>query len=160
MSSSHLDFARNFLARARRTSSGNAQFAFADAHARLFGFADPAGHLVIAGVSAEAIERASDDAATSVGGVAARDHTGAPAECPGPSATVQVWIADRWLAAPSFERESLRTGEVLAGPAILVEHGSTGWIEPGWSAEVQADGRLLRPGVPGHVGERLLGDIV
>lgn len=117
--------------------------AFADAHARLFGFADPAGHLVIAGVSAEAIERASDDAATSVGGVAARDHTGAPAECPVPSATVQVWIADRWLAAPSFERESLRTGQVLAGPAILVEHGSTGWIEPGWSAEVQADGRLL-----------------
>jgi hypothetical protein len=40
-------------------------------------------------------------------------------------------------------RDTLRTGHVLHGPAILLEDTATFWLPPDWSARVLHDGSLL-----------------
>jgi 5-oxoprolinase (ATP-hydrolysing) len=114
---------------------------FAAAHERLFGFADAGGRVVVAEVSAEAIEQGLADErlddpgdateATDEGDVAHADRV------------VSVWFDGAWRAVPLHARESLREGQSLGGPALLVEHGSTAWVAPGWVARVLGDGRLL-----------------
>ena len=42
-----------------------------------------------------------------------------------------------------FEREDLRMGDVIAGPAIIAEKNATTIVEPGWQAQVTALDHLL-----------------
>ena len=48
-----------------------------------------------------------------------------------------------WRETPLYERDDLRPGDVLTGPAIVVEATGTDVVEPGWRAELIADGSLL-----------------
>jgi 5-oxoprolinase (ATP-hydrolysing) len=117
---------------------------FEAAHERLFGFAGAGGRIVVAEVSAEAVERAPAEATHQVAG----DATGAIDATAGgdfaaADSVVSAWFDGAWREVPLHARESLREGQLLRGPALLVEHGSTGWIAPGWSARVLRDGRLM-----------------
>jgi 5-oxoprolinase (ATP-hydrolysing) len=113
---------------------------FAAAHERLYGFSGPGGRVVVAEVSAEAVERvAADELRSGAGAVAGRDVDAAAA---GASETVRAWVDEGWQDVPLYTRDLLQEGQRLDGPALLVEHGSTGWIGPGWSASVLQDGRL------------------
>jgi N-methylhydantoinase A len=50
---------------------------------------------------------------------------------------------DDWLDTPTYERSRLASGDVVPGPAIIEEFGSTVPVHPGFVATVDAYGNLL-----------------
>ena len=63
-------------------------------------------------------------------------------------ATVRMFTAgsdgeSRWWNAGLFEREDLRIGDQIQGPAIIAEKNATTVVEPGWQAQVTALDHLL-----------------
>ena len=82
--------------------------------------------------------------ATGEGGLAAGS------ERPAPIGTVTAWLADTadgsggaWADWPVFDRDGLRPGDRLAGPAIVTERESTTLLPPGDTARVSGEGNLL-----------------
>jgi len=55
---------------------------------------------------------------------------------------VDVTMAGARRRAPLHRRETLATGQIVTGPALIVDAISTLAVEPGWAAEVLADGTL------------------
>jgi N-methylhydantoinase A len=53
-----------------------------------------------------------------------------------PKGETRLWLSNRSVLAPVYERASLEPGALLRGPAIIVEYGSTTLVPAGWSAEV------------------------
>lgn len=43
---------------------------------------------------------------------------------------------------PVFERAAMKAGEVIAGPALIIDPGSTTVVEEGWSAQLADEGSL------------------
>ncbi len=69
---------------------------------------------------------------------------------PAPIGTVSAWLADAsdgsggaWADWPVFDRDGLRTGDRLAGPAIVAERESTTLLPAGDTARVSGEGNLL-----------------
>lgn len=60
-----------------------------------------------------------------------------------PLATVQAYFAGQMRATPVYDRDAMRPGDVVDGPAILRERTATTVVEPGWRAELNALGHLL-----------------
>jgi N-methylhydantoinase A len=50
---------------------------------------------------------------------------------------------DGWWTAPVHRRADLRRGDVVTGPAVIEEYGSTLPLHPGFTAEVDAYGNLV-----------------
>ncbi|WP_214416011.1 hydantoinase/oxoprolinase family protein [Sphaerisporangium fuscum] len=50
---------------------------------------------------------------------------------------------DGWWTAPVYRRGDLRRGDVVTGPAVIEEYGSTLPLHPGFAAEVDAHGDLV-----------------
>ncbi|MGY1741494.1 MULTISPECIES: hydantoinase/oxoprolinase family protein [unclassified Blastococcus] len=50
---------------------------------------------------------------------------------------------DDWLDTPTYDRTGLAPGDVVTGPAIIEEFGSTVPVHPGFAATVDAHGNLL-----------------
>src|SRR5215207_6165700 len=50
---------------------------------------------------------------------------------------------DDWVDTPTFNRPDLAPGDVVSGPAIIEEFGSTVPVHPGFAATVDAFGNLL-----------------
>ncbi|MGH3321824.1 MAG: hydantoinase B/oxoprolinase family protein [Streptosporangiaceae bacterium] len=101
---------------------------FEDAYRRQFSFLMPGKPIVAEAVSVEAVGEAEP--------VDARI-----AWCPRsgiltPSAAVQMYCAGGWVDAPLYRREDAREGDVVEGPALLVEANATTVVEPGWRAAV------------------------
>jgi 5-oxoprolinase (ATP-hydrolysing) len=111
--------------------------AFRAAHQRLYGFAADEQPLVIAAVGVEAIERPR----ATIEPPASVREAGVPATRA--AATAPAWCDGGWREVPLRAREELRAGDALEGPALVSERGATGWIAPGWTAAVEADGALL-----------------
>jgi N-methylhydantoinase A len=63
---------------------------------------------------------------------------------PGTEAAVarDVFFRGQWHSAPVWRRESLAAGDVVAGPAIIEEFGTTTVVPPSWSAHVQPIGAI------------------
>jgi N-methylhydantoinase A len=55
---------------------------------------------------------------------------------PKPGRTAQVWLGQRRKQIPVFNREELRPGAAIEGPAIIVEYGSTTLAPAGWKLSV------------------------
>ncbi|WP_248963888.1 hydantoinase/oxoprolinase family protein [Sphaerisporangium perillae] len=53
---------------------------------------------------------------------------------------------DGWWTAPVHRRADLRRGDVVTGPAVIEEYGSTLPLHPGFTAEVDAHGNLVVKG--------------
>lgn len=70
-----------------------------------------------------------------------------PRTTPTPLSNSPVYIGGQNVIAPVFDRERLRPGDVVVGPAIVVERVATTIIDPGWEADVLSDGQLLLRGV-------------
>ena len=69
---------------------------------------------------------------------------------PAPIGTVTAWLADApagsggaWADWPVFDRDGLRPGDRLAGPAIVAERESTTLLPAGDTARVSGEGNLL-----------------
>tara|TARA_R110000868_G_scaffold166806_8_gene400960 strand:- start:2759 stop:6367 length:3609 start_codon:yes stop_codon:yes gene_type:complete len=103
--------------------------AFEAAHSKRFGFIAEQKPVIIEALSVEAIGKDADvtestmrsDGATPRGTV--DRHT-------------KYFTEGKWHDAPVFRREALTTGQIIAGPAIIIEPHQTIVIEPEWRGEV------------------------
>ncbi|HUF80858.1 MAG TPA: hydantoinase/oxoprolinase family protein, partial [Burkholderiales bacterium] len=64
---------------------------------------------------------------------------GPPAE----RARRNIWYGGAWHAAPVFEREGLRAGHIVSGPAIIEQFDTTTVVAPGFEAAVDPLGILI-----------------
>jgi 5-oxoprolinase (ATP-hydrolysing) len=113
--------------------------AFFAAHERLFGFGEAGAPTVIAAVSAEGREMVPPDSAAAP---VLQHVAGGLADPPGQDRT-RLWTDGAWHAVPLIAREALRPGQRIAGPALLSERGSTGWIAAGWEGATDPAGVLV-----------------
>jgi 5-oxoprolinase (ATP-hydrolysing) len=65
-----------------------------------------------------------------------------------------------WTRARLARRRDLRTGERVAGPALIVEDFATTVVEPGWRAELTGRGDLLLTRVEARPGRAAAGTAV
>ncbi|MFM5908367.1 MAG: hydantoinase B/oxoprolinase family protein [Novosphingobium sp.] len=107
--------------------------AFETAHRRRFGFATPERDIVIAELAVEAVEDAPPVKRAPL----------PPARGSAPIDSAALWTGGREWQAPVFDREVLGAGEAICGPALIREAIGTVVIEPGWQAEVLANGALM-----------------
>ncbi|KAA8969653.1 hydantoinase B/oxoprolinase family protein [Mycobacterium sp.] len=61
----------------------------------------------------------------------------------GPAATVPMFSAGSWRDAPLYQRERMRPGEVVTGPAIIAEANATTVVDDGWQAVTTPTGHLI-----------------
>lgn len=61
----------------------------------------------------------------------------------GSDGAAELWLDGGWRAVPVRWREGLGVGEVVEGPALIVEATATIVLEPGFVAELRADGVLV-----------------
>ena len=115
---------------------------FEAAYRRRFAFLMPGRALVIEAVAVEAISP-GEALAVAVAGYAELAAHVAPADervrmvCEGGDAQ-----RDGWCDAGLYRRERLRAGARIDGPALIAEAHATTVVDPGWQAQVGADGAL------------------
>jgi 5-oxoprolinase (ATP-hydrolysing) len=122
---------------------------FADRYRAVFGFA-PEG-LGIEAVRARVVARAeAEDHAGAT--PPARDAQAPPSPTPSPPPPRQARVYDRaWRDARALERDTLRPGDLVPGPALITEPHATTFLPEGWSARRTDAGDLLlipRGGAP------------
>jgi 5-oxoprolinase (ATP-hydrolysing) len=60
-----------------------------------------------------------------------------------PTAMTQIYVDNNWQATPIFARASLLPGDVISGPALIVEATGTNVIELGWQTELTERNHLM-----------------
>ena len=114
-----------------------ARQAFEAAYRQRFAFLMPGRGLVIEAVAVEAI---------APGEASADGQAQAPAEAHDavPDERVRIYDEDAagWCDAGLYQRERLRPGACIAGPAIIAEAHATTVLERGWQARLGAGGAL------------------
>ncbi|MBI4182891.1 MAG: hydantoinase B/oxoprolinase family protein [Proteobacteria bacterium] len=109
---------------------------FEAAHRQRFGFVMPERGFVVEAVAAEAIghtAKAEDPEAALAGEGCA----------PEPLERTAIYTGGGMREALVYDRERLRPGQRLKGPAIIIEANATTVVEPGWGAEVTARNHLV-----------------
>jgi len=109
--------------------------AFERAHKSQFGFIDRSKELVIEAVSVEAVGGG--------GRFRERTHKVTRARLPAPAHRTRFFSDGRWHRAGVFTRDQLRPGQVVPGPAIIIEPHQTIVVEPGWQAALTAHDHLV-----------------
>ncbi len=102
-----------------------------------YGMTLPGKELVVASAIAEVIGKTQRPPVQMVAA------TPTPPLPPTPIASVPLFSADQWHDTPVFERQSLQAGTRLMGPAMILEATGTNIVEPGWAAEMSAQGNLV-----------------
>jgi 5-oxoprolinase (ATP-hydrolysing) len=109
---------------------------FAAAHRQRYGFVVPDKDLIVEAVSVEAVgatERVAD----------AATKTAPRAGALAPLATVSMQAAGGRHETHVYDRDAMRPGDRVSGPAIIREAIATTVVEPGWAAEVTALNHLV-----------------
>jgi 5-oxoprolinase (ATP-hydrolysing) len=109
--------------------------AFERAHRAQFGFIDKTKQLVLEAVSVEAIG----------GGAKFRERKlkTTRGKLPSPARRTHFFSNGEWHKAQVFTRDQLRPGQVVKGPAIVIEPHQTIVVEPGWQAALTAKNHLV-----------------
>jgi 5-oxoprolinase (ATP-hydrolysing) len=103
---------------------------FEDMHRQRFGFVMQDRPLIVEALSAEAIgvsQSVEEPSHVEFG----RDHAS-----PAPLEHGEAWFDGYWREVAIFHRDRLAPGDVVDGPAIIVEANATTILEPGWRAEI------------------------
>jgi 5-oxoprolinase (ATP-hydrolysing) len=66
--------------------------------------------------------------------------------------TVRIYLGGSWCDAPLRNRERMRPGETMTGPAIIAEPNATTVIDEGWQATMIQSGHLLAERVVAAAG--------
>ncbi|MXO51495.1 5-oxoprolinase [Erythrobacter gaetbuli] len=114
--------------------------AFRKLHRQRFGYSDETAPIVVEALSVEA-------SGTS-GGLGAVEAE--PQEARGTA-------SGTW---PTVERSSMKVGEEIAGPALVIDPGSTTVVEPGWHARLAKEGSLVLTRTEALERDRAAGTIV
>ncbi|SNT23270.1 5-oxoprolinase (ATP-hydrolysing) [Noviherbaspirillum humi] len=118
------------------------RLAFESAYRRRFSFLMSHKALIVEAVSVEALGP-SDAPPEKPPERPARPHGLQPAR------RVRLYSRGRWHDAALYRREDTRSGDAIAGPAIIAEATATTIVEPGWEARVtQRDHLVLQRVVP------------
>ena len=119
------------------TSADSIAARFYEEYRQRYGFLMPGRALVIESIGVEAIGASTERTK--------RASMPPPfaASLPDPIDTRAAFFAGKWQPTPWYEREDLRAGMKLQGPAIVRERNTTIVIEPGWQADVTASNHLV-----------------
>ncbi|MDX6393485.1 MAG: hypothetical protein QOJ73_4548 [Streptosporangiaceae bacterium] len=79
---------------------------------------------------------------------------------PGAPAPVAMFVSGKWVDVPLIRRPDLSVGQVIPGPALIVEDFATTVLEPGWQAEQTGRGDLLLARVDARQAQRSAGTAV
>lgn len=109
---------------------------FRTAHEARFGFWDQGRDLIVESVSVDATGKSAlPDLHQQAAG-----RNGLPLK---PVDEVTLFAQGKRHATPVFDRSSLDPGDIIRGPAIIVEPNSTIVVDPHWQAEFRADGNIV-----------------
>ncbi len=100
---------------------------FEAAHKAQFGFVTPEKDVMVEALIVE-----------TVGGGEHKDEPDSPARDGAPAAidTTRIFAGGEWRDAPVFDRERLKPGQRVDGPAIVIEKHNTVVVEHGWQVEI------------------------
>jgi 5-oxoprolinase (ATP-hydrolysing) len=109
--------------------------AFEKAHKAQFGFIDRTKQLVLEAVSVEAIG----------GGAKFRERAlkTTRGKLPSPAHRTKFFSYGAWHKAAVYTRDQLKPGNIVKGPAIVIEPHQTIVVEPGWQAALTAKNHLV-----------------
>ena len=65
-----------------------------------------------------------------------------------PAATRRTWIGGAWTEVPVYERDALRPGARISGPALVAERHSATYVAAGWNATADTVGNLVLHATP------------
>jgi N-methylhydantoinase A len=127
-------------------SSESLAEAFHDAHERLYGFRDPDSMVEAVSVRLRIVGRVDRPELTGPTEIRAGRE---------PRSRRRVFVGDRWVEVPIYDREDLGPSQLLQGPVLVEQEDTTVFFPHGWSGEVDARGNLLfrtapRGGPPGR----------
>ena len=108
---------------------------FEQAHRQRYGFITDKDHIVEA-VSVEAVGKTDSIEDKKL---AAGTRGGAPEA----AAQTRIYAGGAWHDAPVYERAALQAGDLVDGPAIVIEPTSTTVVEPGWQAALSERDHLV-----------------
>ncbi len=128
--------------------------AFAEQHARLFGFGFEGKELIAESVEVEATNSPSPPLGGEGWGEGASPQTPSPQKLhrpftlPSPpeggeGKTVRFFSLGAWHDASLYKVRDLTAGTAITGPALLIEPHQTIVVEPGWRAEICSDHSLV-----------------
>ncbi len=102
---------------------------FAAAHKQRYGFVAPEKALIVESLSVEAVGAAG----SAEDPVYPEEKNAAP---PKPVDQVALFTAGASQHAPVYDRATLKPGQAVEGPAVIVEETATTMVEPGWRARL------------------------
>lgn len=108
---------------------------FEQEHQTRYGFIKSEKALIIESITAEIIQQMD----TPEERILTRTRT----EPPTAIATVNIYTHNEWKNTPVFQRNDLQPGDIINGPAIIIESIGTNIIEPGWQAELTERNDLI-----------------
>src|SRR6476661_5961094 len=114
------------------------QAEFEAAHRQRYSFIMPEKPLIVEAVSVEVVERMDVPEASTISPSGGTGILPVP-----PISTVQTYVAGGWRETPVYQRDDLRSGDCIEGPAMIVEATGTNIIEPGWEAEITENNDLI-----------------
>ncbi len=112
--------------------------AFEAEHRKRFGFIDPARAIIVASLTAEAVQGADMERQ--------RPRRPAPTvagETPALHNSVPLIAAGATHHVPVFDRTTPTSGLETDGPALILEQGATTYVAPNWRARMSEDGDLI-----------------
>ncbi|MDH3679287.1 MAG: hydantoinase B/oxoprolinase family protein [Acidimicrobiia bacterium] len=115
-------------------STATAQFE--ELHRARFGFVSPDSALIIEAAQVEVIGRAAESHA-------AANPTATAAVAEARLGIHDVWFDGGSQPTPFLDRDRLRAGDPVPGPAVIVEAIGTTIVEPGWTAVTTPAGDLV-----------------
>lgn len=110
--------------------------AFEAAHLRRFGFTQPGRDVIIEAVAVEAVGRDDEELVPSRQRQSER-------EGPRVEGLAQMISGGAQHDAPIFDVANLASGDVVKGPALLIDANATTVVEPGWQARYTDQGNLV-----------------
>ena len=137
---------------------------FERAYRRRFSFLMRDKQVVVEAVSVE-LTAASDVlaglAAAAPGDGAGPDGAGPDGAGPdGAGAPAAMFVSGAWTDVPRVRRSDLSAGQIVPGPALIVEDFATTVLEPGWQAQLTGRGDLLLARVQARQAQRSAGTAV
>ena len=122
---------------------------FEAAHHLQYGFIAPEKNHIVEAVTVEVIASAPDvvDPAVAMGS----------AEPPAPVDEVETYMAGERRATRLYDREEMKPGCKVSGPAVIIEANATTVVEPGWAAEINRYDQMILNRVVPRPGQASVG---
>jgi N-methylhydantoinase A len=122
------------LEAARSRKPARLRGAFHALHAERYGHADPSGRVEVV-----AIRSRAEAPGPAIRLAAPLQRSAAALAAPAERTEVRL---DRTMAADVYERDDLRAGDRLRGPALITQLDATTFVPPAWQGEVDGAGNL------------------